>query len=275
MRGNGAVVLFAHMTRLFEVARALALVGACAASLASASSSSSSPPPGYAGQQGLSPPPPQAMQPNAALGLWMSSFGAVKIGEDLSRGAAGSGNLHGAWTYQDQRSGREIVGYFSGTLRGNVLELRWQEPALPAPLVGSAYLVFDPMGSRFSGRWRTDTGDRGGEWSGWRDTGAQPSTPQPASPYPAQPQPYPAQPYPAQPQPYSPYPTQPYPAQPYPAQPQPYSPYPRPPQPQPYPAQPYPAQPQPYPAQPYPAQPQPTSPYSQPPPVDPTEPRYY
>lgn len=269
------------MTRLFEVARALALVGACAATLASASSSSSSPPPGYAGQQGLSPPPPQAMQPQAALGLWMSSFGAVKISEDLSRGAVGSGNLHGAWTYQDQRSGREVVGYFSGTLRGNVLELRWQEPALPAPLVGSGYLVFDPMGARFSGRWRTDTGDRGGEWSGWRDTGVQGRAPQP------QPQPQPYSPYP-QPQPYSPYPQpQPRPYSPYPAQPQPYSPYP--PQPQPYPAQPqpYPPQPQPYPAQPYPAQPQPYSPYSQPPPAqpaapsqpapeaEPDEPRYY
>ncbi len=213
------------------------------------------------------------MQPQAALGLWMSSFGAVKISEDLSRGAAGSGNLHGAWTYQDQRSGREVVGYFSGNLRGNVLELRWQEPALPAPLVGSGYLVFDPMGARFSGRWRTDTGDRGGDWSGWRDTGPQQSGSQP-------------QPYPQQPQPYSPYPQQPQPYSPYPQQPQPYSPYPQQPQPRPY--SPYPAQPQPYPAQPYPAQPaQPYSPYSQPPrpqpstpapgPSDPepSEPRYY
>ena len=191
------MVVFADMTRLIEVARALVLAAACFAALASASSSQNSAQaptgPGYgAGPQTLSPPAPQAMQPSAALGLWMSSFGAVKVSEDLSRGPAGSGFLHGAWTYQDKRDGREVVGYFSGALRGNVLEFRWQEPAMPAPLLGSGFLVFDPMGSTFNGRWRTDTGDRGGDWSGWRDTGGG------ASPQP-QPQPY------GQPQPYSPY----------------------------------------------------------------------
>jgi hypothetical protein len=264
------------MTRWNEVGRGLVVLAACFAAMASASSSQNTPEQPGAGGYAMSPPPPQAMAPAAALGLWMTSFGAVKIEEDVSRSPAGSGQLHGVWTYTDRNTQREVIGYFAGALRGNVLEFRWQEPSTPAPLVGSGYVAFDPMGRSFKGRWRTDTGDRVGDWDGWRQ-GASQSQPGPygqqPSPYGQQPSPYGQQPYPAQPSPYGqqqPYPAQPSPygqpqPQPYPAQPSPYGQ----PQPQPYPAQPSPyGQPQPQP-QPYPAQP---SPYSQPPPP---QPRYY
>ena len=132
----------------------------------------------------MSPPQPQWMQPASALGLWMSSFGAVKIEEDLSRGPAGSGQVHGVWTYQDRNTQREVVGYFSGALRGNVLEFRWQEPSAQQPLVGYGFLAFDPSGRSFRGRWRTDSGDRIGDWDGWRDNGSSVGgAPQP-QPYP-------------------------------------------------------------------------------------------
>jgi hypothetical protein len=239
------------MTRWIEVARGMVVAASCFAALASASSSQNTAPTSSAAYS-MSPPPPQAMQPAAALGLWMSSFGAVKVEEDLGRGPAGSGQLHGAWTYQDRNTQREVIGYFSGSLRGNVFEFRWQEPAVPAPLVGSGYLSFDPMGRSFKGRWRTDTGDRIGDWDGWRQNPGTPGTtnaPQP-QPYGQQPQPYgqQPQPYPQQPQPY---PQQPY------GQPQPY-----PPQPQ----QPH-SQPQPFPSQ--------QQPYAQPPQPAAPPPRYY
>ena len=264
---NRPMIVFAVMTRWTELARAVVVAAAAFAALASASSSQNTTvgPASYS----ESPPPPQQMAPTAALGLWMSSFGAVKIEEDLSRGAAGSGNVHGAWTYQDRTTQREVIGYFTGTLRGNVLEFRWQEPSAQAPLVGRGFLAFDPSGRSFRGRWRTDAGDRVGDWDGWRSTGAAPqgSDPQQNNPY-GQPQPYPPQnsPY-GQPQPQpqpDPQPQpQPYPQQPYPPQSSPYGQ----PQPQPYPgqqpAQPY-GQPQPYPQQ---------QPYAQPP--QPARPRYY
>jgi hypothetical protein len=290
-----AMIVFAVMNRLIEVARALVVAAACFAALASASSSQNNP--SYGRTATLSPPAPQPMQPSAALGLWMTSFGAVKIEEDLSRGAAGSGLLHGVWTYPDRRDQHEVIGYFTGSLRGNVFEFRWQEPSAAAPLIGSGFVVFDPAGRQFNGRWRTDTGDRIGDWNGWRDqSGGQPGSsggaygqpspygqPQPygqptpyGRPY-GQPSPY-GQPQPSpygQPQPYSqpaPY-GQPQPS-PY-GQPQPYS------QPQPY-GQPQPSpygQPSPY-TQPYgqPVQPSPypqPAPQAQPQPPSAPQPRYY
>jgi hypothetical protein len=112
-------------------------------------------------------PPPQQMDQSRALGLWKSSFGAVKIQDD------GAGNLAGVWVYQ--RAGQDVIGYFGGTIAGNVLQFTWQEPASPSPLVGEGYLVFDPSGQRFAGRWWTTARDRTGEWSGWRqDASAQP-----------------------------------------------------------------------------------------------------
>ena len=226
---NRPMIVFAVMTRWIEVARGMVVAASCFAALASASSSQNTAPANSAAYS-MSPPPPQAMQPAAALGLWMSSFGAVKVEEDLGRGPAGSGQLHGVWTYQDRNTQREVIGYFSGTLRGNVLEFRWQEPAVPAPLVGSGYLSFDPMGRSFKGRWRTDTGDRIGDWDGWRENPG--AAQQPQQPYgQPQPQPYPQQPY-GQPQPQQPYPPQAQP-QPFPSQQQPYAqpPQPAPPQP--------------------------------------------
>lgn len=248
---NRPMIVFAVMTRRWtEVARALVVVASCVAAMASASSSQNTPPAPNSAAYSMSPPQPQWMQPASALGLWMSSFGAVKIEEDLSRGPAGSGQVHGVWTYQDRNTQREVVGYFTGALRGNVLEFRWQEPSAQQPLVGYGFLAFEPTGRSFRGRWRTDSGDRIGDWDGWRDNGSSVGAPppQPQQPYPQQPtgqptgQPYPQQPY----------------GQPYPQQPQPYG----------QPQQPtYQPQPTPFPSQ--------QQPYAQPPAAPPAQPRYY
>ena len=103
------------------------------------------------------------MDAGRALGLWKSSFGPVKIERDAEGGPE---HLMGIWVYD--RAGREVVGYFGGPLAGNVMQFRWQEPARPRDLVGEGYLVFDPEGKSFTGRWWTTTGDRGGDWNGWR-----------------------------------------------------------------------------------------------------------
>jgi hypothetical protein len=116
------------------------------------------------------PPPPQQMDATAALGLWRSTFGAVKIEADNSKGGLQSGAVQGVWVYQ--RQGQEVVGYFAGSLRGNVLDFRWQEPNNP-PLTGAGFLVFDPQGRQYSGRWWSDRRDRVGDWNGWRQAPAQ------------------------------------------------------------------------------------------------------
>jgi hypothetical protein len=244
-----------------NVARVIAVLAACAAAAGSATSSSSSTQnPSVAGPGNQdSPPPPQEMEPNLALGLWRSTFGAVKIEADSSHGGLSAGGVQGIWVYQ--RQGQEVVGYFAGNLRGNVLQFRWQEPNDP-PLTGEGYLVFDVLGRQYAGRWWSDKRDRVGDWNGWRQAAAQgtrqaagyqggeyggqsygDASPQ-VDPYRQQPQPYQRkpqrpQPYQRQPQPYQrpqPYQPQPY-QQPYQPQPQPYQPY--------QPQQPYqPAQPQ-------------------------------
>lgn len=129
------------------------------------------------------PPPPQDMDPAAALGLWRSNFGAVKVEADNSRGGLQAGAVHGVWQYD--RQGQEVVGYFFGALRGNVLSFRWQEPANP-PLLGEGFVVFDQAGRQFSGRWWSDRKDRVGAWNGGRaptPTSAPnpPNAPNPAS----------------------------------------------------------------------------------------------
>jgi hypothetical protein len=157
--------------RWADILRATTIVAMCVAAAASG---------GGARQQEAQPqygaaPPPQQMDPVRALGLWKSSFGAVKIEEDTSRGQ-GTGLVQGVWVYQ--RAGQDVVGVFGGSLRGNVLEFSWQEPSTPVPLVGQGYLVFDPTGQRFAGRWWTTARDRTGEWSGWRqDAGTNGGTP--------------------------------------------------------------------------------------------------
>jgi hypothetical protein len=207
----------------------------------------------------MSPPPPREMESSRSLGLWRSTFGAVKIEADNNRGGLQSGAVQGIWTYQ--RQGQEVIGYFSGSLRGNVLEFRWDEPGTP-PLTGAGYLVFDPSGRQYSGRWWSDKRDRIGDWNGWRQqSAAYGANGQAAGQYGGQPyggqgqyggQPYGGQqPYPQQP------PQQGYPQQGYPQQPQ-----------QGYPQQGYPQQPQQgYPQQPqqgYPQQPQQGYPQQQP-----------
>ena len=113
------------------------------------------------------------MDAQAAVGVWRTSFGPVKIELDSAR----PGSLMGVWVYQ--RNGREVIGYFGGPLRGNVLNFTWQEPTDGgAPLTGSGWLAFDVQGQRFSGRWWSTQGDRQGDWTGWRaEQGGQPDQP--------------------------------------------------------------------------------------------------
>jgi hypothetical protein len=140
-----------------------------------------------------------------ALGLWKSSFGAVKIEEDLRGGQPGGGQLQGVWMYQ--RNNADVIGYFAGKLQGNVLQFTWDEPAQPAALQGEGYIVFDQQGQRFAGRWWTTSHDRVGEWNGWRQGLSKPeSQPQPGTygygsqqPY-GQPSPYGGQGYGGYPQ---------------------------------------------------------------------------
>ncbi len=164
------------MTRLRPALRALLVAAAALALAASASSRSSAPPPPPPGAWNAQPPQAQGMDPRASHGLWDSSFGPVKIEEESP------GRVHGAWRYD--RGGQEVIGYFAGTLDGNVLRLTWREPAVAAAgapvLAGEGWLVFDPAGARFAGRWWTSNRDRQGDWNGWRPgqaTGAAPPPP--------------------------------------------------------------------------------------------------
>ena len=212
--------------KLARVATVLAACAAAAGSATSSSNSSSSQSASSSGQAGA--PPPQQMEPNLALGLWRSTFGAVKIEADNSHGGLTVGSLQGIWMYQ--RQGQEVVGYFAGNLRGNVLSFRWQEPSNP-PLTGEGFLVFDVQGRQYSGRWWSDKRDRVGDWNGWRqplgrgdrnrnnaagayggqDYGYEPAyrRQQPYQPRPNQ-QPYPPPPYQQQPYQQQPYQQQPY-----------------------------------------------------------------
>ncbi|MCX5748488.1 MAG: hypothetical protein NT062_39055, partial [Proteobacteria bacterium] len=95
----------------------------------------------------------------------------------------------GVWVYQ--RRGQEVIGYFSGALRGNVLDFKWQEPNNP-PLTGAGYLVFDAGGRQYSGKWWSDARDRQGDWNGWRQA---PGQDMGQAPQPTQPSPYGGNPY--------------------------------------------------------------------------------
>lgn len=164
------------------------LVAGIALSLASANQNQQNrkqPPPPSVGGDGA--PQPQPMDDSLALGLWKSSFGAVKVERDDSH----EGHLMGVWVYE--RGGQEVVGFFSGPVSGNVLTFKWQEPnaASGPPLRGGGYLVFDQQGGSFEGRWWTQNRDRGGDWKGWRAPGTTPgaapsaSEPDPAAAEPA------------------------------------------------------------------------------------------
>ena len=111
-----------------------------------------------------------------AIGLWNTSFGPVKIEADSS---GGTGKLMGVWVYD--KEGQEVIGFFSGTANGNVLNFQWEEPSQGAPLQGAGYLVFDPAGTSFTGRWWTANQDRGGDWTGQRGQ-AQAAPAAPATP---------------------------------------------------------------------------------------------
>lgn len=162
-----------------NVVRIVAVLGAAIALIGSAQNSQNpnqAPQTAQYGHSGGSPPPPQEMEASRALGLWRSTFGAVKIEADNSRGGIDTGSLQGVWVYQ--RQGQEVIGYFSGNLRGNVLEFKWQEPSNP-PLTGSGYLVFDRSGRQYSGRWWSERRDRVGDWNGWRNQPGSERRPEP------------------------------------------------------------------------------------------------
>ncbi len=104
------------------------------------------------------------MNQSMALGLWQSNFGAVKLEQDSSGGAKA---IMGAWLYD--RGGQEVIGYFTGDMRGNVLEFVWHESAQPSDLLGRGFISFDPNGTRFDGKWWSYDRRRSGGFRGWRD----------------------------------------------------------------------------------------------------------
>src|SRR3954451_2428322 len=108
---------------LGNVARVLTVCAACAAAVGSASSNTNNGPASQPQYQQSSPPPPQEMEASRALGLWRSNFGAVKSEPDNAHGGLPAGAVQGVWMYQ--RQGQDVVGYFYGTLRGNVLQFHW------------------------------------------------------------------------------------------------------------------------------------------------------
>jgi hypothetical protein len=160
-----------------HLARVLFVGGAVTLAAASTSSSSNQPNQNgsmiqpYGQSQGGGPPAPQQMEPGRVLGLWNTNFGAVKLEADNSKGGIASGAVQGVWVYQ--RHGQEVIGYFAGNLRGNVMQFRWQEPGAQGgpPLNGEGWLQFDTAGRQYSGRWWTDRRDRVGDWNGWRQAG--------------------------------------------------------------------------------------------------------
>ena len=159
-----------NLARVLFVGAAVVLAAASASSNQN-NDQNASMMPQYGQPQGGGPPVPQQMEPGRVLGLWRSTFGAVKIEADNSKGGLASGAIQGVWVYQ--RQGQEVIGYFAGSLRGNVVQFRWQEPGAQGgpPLNGEGWLQFDTAGRQYSGRWWTDRRDRVGDWNGWRQPG--------------------------------------------------------------------------------------------------------
>jgi len=160
-----------NLARVLFVGAAVVLAAASASSSNQSNNQNASMMPQYGQQQGGGPPPPQQMEPGRTLGLWRSTFGAVKIEADNTKGGLQTGAVQGVWVYQ--RQGQEVIGYFAGNLRGNVLQFRWQEPGAQGapPLNGEGWLQFDTAGRQYAGRWWTDRRDRVGDWNGWRQPG--------------------------------------------------------------------------------------------------------
>ena len=119
-------------------------------------------------------PTPISMAGSLAMGLWSSNFGAVKIEPDPT---GGEGATMGVWLYE--RGGQEVIGYFAGKLRGNVLEFNWHEYGQPSDLTGAGYISFQSDGKGFAGRWWSHDRRRNGLFSGERDevTAAPPGAP--------------------------------------------------------------------------------------------------
>ena len=164
-----------NLARVLFVGAAVVLAAASASS--SQNNQNASMMPQHGAPQGGGAPPPQQMEPGRVLGLWLSNFGAVKIEADNRSGGIATGAVQGVWVYN--RGGQEVIGYFGGNLRGNVLQFRWQEPGAQGapPLNGEGWLQFDTAGRQYSGRWWTDRRDRVGDWNGWRQRdGEQPQT---------------------------------------------------------------------------------------------------
>jgi hypothetical protein len=159
--------------------RLLVVAGAAAAALASASSNQSRLPDAPAGGAYSGPPAGTPMDPGRALGLWKTSFGPVKVEHDPQGGPEA---VHGVWVYD--RAGEQVIGYFYGMLSGNVLQFHWQEPGRPTNLLGAGWIAFDPAGRSFSGKWWSDSRDRGGDWNGWRAEAGAPATGRPGGPTP-------------------------------------------------------------------------------------------
>ncbi len=138
--------------------------------------------------QGMAETAKADMDPSRTIGLWKSNFGAVKIEAEPGQ----NNNIRGAWLYQ--RNGQDVVGYFAGALSGNMLSFEWEEPTPNgAPLAGGGYLLFDPSGQSFQGKWWTTNRDRGGDWSGWRGQTSSPTPDRGNEAYPAPPPPDPGQ----------------------------------------------------------------------------------
>ena len=93
-----------------NVARVLTIAAACFAAVGSATSNTNNGPAAQQQSQMNSPPPPQQMDPARALGLWRSTFGAVKLEADNSHGGLQAGAVQGVWMYQ--RQGQDVIGYF-------------------------------------------------------------------------------------------------------------------------------------------------------------------
>ncbi len=152
---------FVRLTLLFIAAAAATASTSSTTNAPSAAGPNGAP---YSADQGQgNPASSQSIDPSLLVGVWKSNFGPVKITPDPS---GATGRLTGVWVYE--REGAEVIGYFEGALRGNVLSFKWQEPAAGQPLLGGGYLQFDPEGKTYTGRWWTDNRDRSGDWNGWR-----------------------------------------------------------------------------------------------------------
>lgn len=105
------------------------------------------------------------MDSSLAMGLWTSNFGAVKIEPNP---VGGKGGTMGVWLYD--RNETEVIGYFEGKLRGNVLEFNWHEHGEDdSSLTGAGYVSFQADGKGFAGRWWSHDRRRNGLFSGERD----------------------------------------------------------------------------------------------------------